>query len=131
MTLLKFWSSAKKEPLDFGSWSNNSVKRLKFRRLTEKFDQVKMSSEFRSNDPLSPNPTLVFELFPCLKLMNLFWKDHGSRNGSQPWDVPWLLRWRHDMVSGIFFSNLFEQKILLILLIKNTFKEYFQVKLPI
>jgi hypothetical protein len=29
------------------------VKRLKFRRLTEKFDQVKMSSEIRSTDPLS------------------------------------------------------------------------------
>jgi hypothetical protein len=46
----KFRSTAKKELMDFGSRSNNSVKRLKFRRLTKiiitNFDQLKSVKKF-------------------------------------------------------------------------------------
>ena len=44
---LKFRSSAKKEPTDFGSWSNYSINWSIFRRLIEKFrssDSIKWNS---------------------------------------------------------------------------------------
>jgi hypothetical protein len=58
MTLIKVLINCQKRT--YGFWQliesliKVSINWLIFRRLIEKFDQLKISSEFRSNDPLSP-----------------------------------------------------------------------------
>ncbi len=61
LVILNFRSTAKKELMDFFTWSNFSINWLIFRHLIKKFDQVKRSSEIWSTDPLSIDVVYVVQ----------------------------------------------------------------------